>query len=88
MGKIDNTPDANAIDTTVNIDTPKRVVTISQRNDRFALRPDSVTFPFDALKVLAAQVTLIDAGMLQVGPVADGGGEGNTSGADAARRMQ
>lgn len=82
MGKIDNTPDPNALETTVNIDTPKREVTITQRSDRFAIRPDTVRFPFDALKVLAAQCTLIDAGMLQVGSVQ--GGEGKTSGPGAA----
>lgn len=87
MGKIDNTPDANAIDTTVHIDAPKRVITIDQKNDRFALRPDRVTMPFDALKVLAAQCTLIDAGMLQVGSV-PGQGEGTTGDADAARRLR
>lgn len=81
MTKIDNTPDHNAIETTVNLDAEKREVQITQRADRFAIKPDTVRFPFDALKVLAAQATLIDAGMLKVGPV--GGGEGNTVGAGA-----
>lgn len=77
MDKIDNTPDPKAIDTHVTIDQPKRIVSISQRTDRFALRPDVVTFPFDALKTLAAQVTLIDAGMLAVAPAGTTqGGEG------------
>lgn len=83
MDKIDNTPNPNAIETTVNINVPQRVVEITQRNDRFALKPDKVTFPFDGLKILAAQVVLIDAGMMQVAPAGTGGEGTKSSGASA-----
>lgn len=85
MPNIDRTPNAQAIDTALNIDTNQKLIVVEQRNDRFALKPDTVRLPFDAVKVLAAQITLIEAGMMSVGPGVAGQGEGSTQDASAAR---
>lgn len=85
MGKVE--PATEQPQGEITIDPTKRLVIIEQRTNRFALKPDTVTVPFDFLKVLAAQVTLVDAGMIQVGPASSvvGQGEGNTADAGAAR---
>lgn len=68
MATVDATTHPNAVDTQVNVDPNARVVVIDQRNDRFALKPDRVTLPFDFLKVLVANILLVEAGQVpQVG---------------------
>jgi hypothetical protein len=83
---VDNTPNTKAIDTQLGIDPQAKLITVQQRNDRFAIKPDTVQLPFDVIKVLAAQVTLIEAGMMAVAPSGVvGEGQGNTADAGAAR---
>lgn len=68
MATVDATTHPNAVDTQVNVDPNARVVVIDQRNDRFALKADRVTLPFDFLKVLVANILLVEAGQVpQVG---------------------
>lgn len=84
--RIDATTDPNALDTNVHIDLPNRIITVEQRSDRFALKADTVRLPFDVVRVLGAQVTLADAGLLQATQSGvDVNGEGKTADVDAAR---
>lgn len=86
MPNLDRTPNAQAIDTTLNIDTNQQLIVVEQRNDRFALKPDVVRLPWHAVKVLAAQLTLIEAGMMQVDSSGVAGqGGGSPQDASAAR---
>ena len=53
---------------TITIDQPSRTIIVQQMANQFSLKPDTVKLPFDTLKLLAAQVTLLDAGVMQVVP--------------------
>jgi hypothetical protein len=83
MSKIESA-NTDQIQGEITIDAQKRVVTIAQKANRFALKPDTVVVQFDTLKMLGAQAVLIDAGMIQVGPpgvVGQGQGTEATPGA-------
>lgn len=48
----------NTLDTTLNVDVQKQTVEVTQRSDRFALHPQKVVLPFQAIIVVAAQILL------------------------------
>jgi len=88
MATVDKATHPNAVDTQVNVDPNARMVVIDQRNDRFALRADRVQLPFDFLKVLVANILLLEAGQApQVGgpPGVVGQGGGDQPAGDGAR---
>lgn len=65
-----------------------RVFMVSQVRNRFDIAPNVVKIPFDAVKLMAAQATLADAGMLALtspGAGVAGNGEGKGTDAGAAR---
>lgn len=66
--KVDAATTPEALDTTLNIDTNHDVVEITQRSDRFALHPQRVVIPFQAVVVMAAQIILHKNNVQQAGP--------------------
>lgn len=74
--KVDATASANALDTVLDIQTATDTVVITQRSDRFALHPQKVIVPFQAIVVLAAQIILQKNG---VKPMDVSGPDGNES---------
>jgi hypothetical protein len=53
----------NALDTNLNVIADQQVVEITQRSDRFALHPQRVVIPFQAVVVMAAQILLLMNGV-------------------------
>lgn len=73
--KVDATASANALDTQLDIQPQNGLVEISQRSDRFALHPQKVKVPFNAILILAAQIILMAQGVQPVDVSGAGGNE-------------
>jgi len=80
----------NALDTNLNVDMGKQIVEISQRSDRFALHPQKVTIPFQAVVILAAQILLAMNGVAPqgIGQQPQDVNEGQGRAANESRHVQ